>query len=438
MFLYSVVKHPPFLLHDFYFLSFKLIYLFHKFGLTSVGNPTYFTVMATPGERWRGSNLGGGFGGRGGDRQGAGRGWRGGDSRWNGGNRGDRWSKGDRGGKGGNVHRGRPRLCRFIEQGEHCRYGDDCAYSHDILKRNKQPNGGLADTPEQEREREDYNSWKRLIKRPPIPNDTRTIALLWNGALTILNEGDRDWKQMLPRDLDAEENYSREHIKALLSMESHTNGYATFVALAQPFLSVITHLDMLDCLSVDTFVGGLYNFISGSNGTRAVPFFQRLCTNLADAYCESNVSSTSVETTLITMLISLREILKREQRAAFNEELPDLINSLQSLAEATGIDDTSAASQVIISQSSEIRAILTRANGLLADVEVPNVDGVSTTVVKSTYPRQIVVPGGHHDNNNMRISQRSRFFPQKVRFEAIAQNFCPAPISINHISSRTL
>ena len=133
---------------------------------------------------------------------------------------------------------------------------------------------------------------------------------------------------MLPRDLDAEENYGREHIKALLSMVSHTNGRATFVALAQPFLSVITHPAMLDCLSVDTFVGGLYNFISGSNGTRAVPFFQRLCTNLADAYCESNVSRTSVETTLITMLISLREILKREQRAAFHEELPDLINSL--------------------------------------------------------------------------------------------------------------
>jgi len=78
---------------------------------------------------------------------------------------------------------------------------------------------------------------------------------------------------MLPRDLDAEENYGREHIKALLSMVSHTNGRATFVALAQPFLLVITHLAMLDCLSVDTFVGGLYNFISGSNGTRAVPFF---------------------------------------------------------------------------------------------------------------------------------------------------------------------
>jgi hypothetical protein len=34
----------------------------------------------------------------------------------------------------------------------------------------KQQNGGMADTPEQKREREDYNLWKRLIKRPPTPN----------------------------------------------------------------------------------------------------------------------------------------------------------------------------------------------------------------------------------------------------------------------------
>jgi hypothetical protein len=381
--------------------------------------------MATPGERWRGSNLGGGFGGRRGDRQGAGRGWRGGDSRGNRGNRGDRWNRGDRGGSGGNIQRGGPRLCRFIEQGEHCRYGDNCTYSHDISNRNKQPNGRLADTPEQQREREDYNSWKRLVKRPPTPNDTRTIELLWNGALTILNEGDRDWKQMLPRDLDTEENYGREHIQALLSMVSHTDGRATFVALAQPFLSVITHPALLDCLSVDTFVGGLYNFISGSNGTRAVPFFQRLYTNLVDAYCESTVSKTSVEATLITMLISLREILKREQRAAFHEELPDLINSLQNLAEATGIDDTSAAFQVIINQSSEIRAIIARANGLLADVEAPNVDGVSTTVVKSTYPRQIIVPGGHHDNDNGDIT-KIKILPTEDEIRSDHPEFLPS------------
>ncbi|KAG0646044.1 hypothetical protein D0Z07_7785 [Hyphodiscus hymeniophilus] len=190
------------------------------------------------------------------------------------------------------MQRGGIRLCRFIEQGDHCRSRDNCAYSHDTSNYNKRR---VQNTPEQQKEREDYSSWKRLVKKPPMASDTRTIELLWNGALTILNEGDRDWKQMVPRDLDDDENYSS----------------------------------------------------ACSNGTRAVPFFQRLYTNLAEVYFESNVTITLVETTLIAILISLREIVKREQRAAFNEELPDLINSLQEVAEAMGIDETSTAFQIL-------------------------------------------------------------------------------------------
>ena len=367
--------------------------------------------------------MGGGFG-----REGVGRGWREGDSRGNRGNRGNRWNRGDRGGRGGrggSIHRAGPRLCQFIEQGEHCRYGENCIYSHDISNCNKHSNGKLADTPEQQREREDYNSWKKLVKTPPRPNDTRTIELLWKGALTILNEGNRDWKQMLPRDLEAEENYGREHIQVLLSMVSYTDGRATFVALAQPFLSVITHPAMLDCLSVDTFVGGLYNFISGSNGTRAIPFFQRLCTNLIDGYCESTVLKTSVEVTLIAMLISLREILKREQRAAFHGDLPDLINSIQNVTEATGIDDMSATFQVITNQSSEIRAMIARANGLLVDMEGQSVNGIMTTVVKSTYPRPIIVPGGHHNNDNSDIT-KIKILPTEDEIRSDHPEFLPS------------
>ena len=121
---------------------------------------------------------------------------------------------------------------------------------------------------------------------------------VWNGALGILNADDRDWKQMLPRDLDDQENYGREHIQSLLSMVAHTHGC---VDLAESFLFVITHQALLDCLSVDTFVGGLYNFISGSNGSRAIPFFQRLSTNLIEASLGSAISKSSVETMLIAM-----------------------------------------------------------------------------------------------------------------------------------------
>ena len=404
---------------------------------------------------WRASNLARGPGSRGGNRQsedrgwGRGqdedRGWRGGgggraSSGWRGGGDGQGhqgWRRGDgrghrgdvsiRGGRGrgGNVQRGGPRLCRSLQQGGHCWYGDNCAYSHDISNSNNSPvDERLGDTPEQKKEKEDYNSWKWLIKRPPTPNDTTTIGLLWTGALTILNEGDREWKQMLPRDLDADDYHGREHIQVLMSMVSHTGGCGTFVNLAQAFLSVVTHPAMLDCLSVDTFVGGLYNFISGSNGTRAVSFIQRLCTNLIDAHCGSTVSKVSVEATLTAVANMLREILKREQRAAFHEDLPDLLNSLHHVAEVAGIDQTSAAFQVISNRIIGLRALIARANGLLADVESPSATGISTTVVKSTYPRQVVVPGGHHNNDNVDIT-KIKILPTEDEIRSDHPEFLP-------------
>jgi hypothetical protein len=78
---------------------------------------------------------------------------------------------------------------------------------------------------------------------------------LWSGALKILDREDRDWKQMLLRDLDDDSFHGREHIHTLLSMVSHTHRCTKFVDLARPFLLVITHLALLDCLLINTFVG---------------------------------------------------------------------------------------------------------------------------------------------------------------------------------------
>jgi hypothetical protein len=80
----------------------------------------------------------------------------------------------------------------------------------------------------------------RGIKTLPKRNDIGTIELLWNGALTILNADDREWKQTLPRDLDSKENFGRHHIQTLLSMVGNTHGCGTFVALAKPFVLVMS------------------------------------------------------------------------------------------------------------------------------------------------------------------------------------------------------
>ena len=279
--------------------------------------------------------------------------------------------------------------CLNLQNTGTCRFGAKCRFSHDISfnrdnERSSKPSRKKAqETPEQQQAKAHYNSWKRHIKNAPKPNDSRTMELLWEGALIILNGEDRDWKQMLPRDLDDQDNYGRDHMHTVLSMVARPHGHGEFVRLAQPFLSVLTHPALLDCLSVDTSVGGLYNYMSGANGSRAIPFFQRLCTSLVEAFLgESTSSSTALlETTLVAMVFALRELLRREQRATFHDDLEDLINTIESIPEAAGIDTQSAIFQKIRTRSEELRGIVARANGLLQD---QNVAMIMTTWILRT------------------------------------------------------
>lgn len=282
-------------------------------------------------------------------------------------------------------------------------------------------------TPEQEEAQGNYNSWKRLIKRQPTANDTRTIELIWNGALTILDGDDRDCKHMLPRDLDDEVNYGREHILTLLTMVALPHGYSKFVDLVRPFLLVISHPALLDCLSVDTFVGGLYNFISGSNGTRAIPFFRRLSTSLLGQHAASitHTPCEELERALIAMSTTLRELLRREQRATFNEDLPKLVNTMENVVGGLGIGPHSMTFQIVNNIIGEVRGMIGRAKGLLQQEEEPEVGGVSTTVVTSTYPRDLILPRDRHDNDKLDIT-KIQIIPTEDEIRSDHAEFLPS------------
>ena len=323
--------------------------------------------------------------------------------------------------------------CRNFQNTGTCRFGAKCHFSHDISfnqdnERSSKPSRKKPEeTPEQQQAKAHYNSWKRHIKNAPKPNDSRTIELLWEGALIILHGEDRDWKQMLPRDLDDQDNYGREHMHAVLSMVARPHGHSEFVRLAQPFLSVLTHAALLDCLSVDTSVGGLYNYVSGANGSRAIPFFQRLCNCLVEAFLGESPSRETVllETTLVAMVVALRELLRREQRATFHNDLEDLINTIESIPEVTGIDPQSVTFQTIRNRIEELRGIVARANGLLQDQNEQTVGGVSTSVVASTYPRELILPQGRHDNDSMDITN-IKILPTEAEIRSDHPVFLPS------------
>ena len=129
-------------------------------------------------------------------------------SRW-GNNRSNGASRGNRRRAQGRSFGHKPEsngICRFFQRNGHCKFGENCKFSHDIVpEREKKPRE--EEPPTQLQARDDYNYWKRFLKSPPRLNDNRTALQLWSGALEILNGDQTEWKQMVPRELDNDDNY---------------------------------------------------------------------------------------------------------------------------------------------------------------------------------------------------------------------------------------
>jgi len=77
---------------------------------------------------------------------------------------------------------------------------------------------------------------------------------------------------------------------------------------------------------------------------------------------------------------------------------------------------------MIISRTRDLRAVSTRARGLLSGVEV---EEHATSILRSTYPRDIVMPGERHDNDKADITRIS-IFPTRAEIMCDVREFLPS------------
>jgi hypothetical protein len=98
-----------------------------------------------------------------------------------------------------------------------------------------------------------------------------------------VENGDKEWIQVLPKDLDNIEFWGKQNILKVMNIPSTHGEPIALLDSWEAFLRVMTHSAMMDCISVDSYVGSLYNFMAGPNGARAIPFFQHVCATLMTA-----------------------------------------------------------------------------------------------------------------------------------------------------------
>jgi hypothetical protein len=307
------------------------------------------------------------------------------------------------------------RPCRYFQQGS-CHYGSNCNFSHDqaaadagsnLLGNNSDPwNDG-------------YNDWKRLIRTKPSGRtavDPSMLRDLWSGAVQILDDNNRENHQRLIKDLVDDELAGGEYLLQTLKIIMFPHLGMLELDLVDNFLRTITHDAILRCLSVDTYVGTLYNMISGTNGGRAVDFFLNLSRTIMTAV-ERQPKPTDIERyhpILDLMSDALHELLMREKRVSVNELVPEILDHLDRLYNIVGGIGASDPSALMNACHKDRVGVLRRIVGLTTgslepsgnDTRqlLPSVAYNSKSTASLLFPMDLPIPGDRHENDHKDIA----------------------------------
>jgi hypothetical protein len=321
-----------------------------------------------------------------------------------------------------------PKVCYEYQNKGTCSR-KDCHFSHEKSLNNSRDTkpARAQETAQQKQARRSYNSWKKYLGDDYSPTYDYHMTRVWEGAVAILEENDRDWIQQLPKDLDSNTDRcnGRAHLKALVEKRPGSDNVAHFISVSKLFLGVITHPALLDCLAVDEFVAGIYSFLSGSNGTRAMSFFLRLCKLLEAERIDwaSSIPRETLYETFLGISAALHELLRRDSRARLNEDVQELVRLLRNASEINDKDTQSSIFGVMKRCLAEVQAMIARAKGLVEDD--PTGPEEQKEVASSVYPRQQVTPSSRHDNDKRDIAE-VKIFPTRDEIMSDATEFLPS------------
>lgn len=298
---------------------------------------------------------------------------------------------------------------QFMRTGT-CRYGTGCKYSHE-----KGPttmatptNTGsrsyqAATNTENDDERDKYREWKRLLRRqPPSVGNRAAMKSFWSQALDIVESSAVDQYQMLVKDLTDDQYHGCLYLIKTLEMSVSVQ-WEEARLITKDMLRLITHPKILDCLSIDTPVGTMYSVISGPNGNRAVPFLKCFCDNLEGGCRRRDLPMHELAECVQLVFDATHELLSREKRLAFCENLPALFGQLKLVIPFLNTENDRRLKTDRLSILIKIARLSTGRMTAATNAGQARSSTKAAAHAPSVYPRELKLPGTRHDNDHLNI-----------------------------------
>lgn len=221
---------------------------------------------------------------------------------------------------------------------------------------------------------------------------------MWERALEVLNGSSHQNRQQLASDLVDDKYHCGAYLRLTLQPDlSFKNPSA--LSLIDNFLQTITHAALLDCLSVETYTGTLYNMISGPSGEKAVLFFRNACEGLESTLTDALDDASALKVRKVAELVvnALTELVKREKRDSLHEDMLGLLSQVKQTLNA--VQGTN------LDRLYTLRRIVELANGLVQEPSNSAPNERSDSGPSLAYRIGLTTPGGRHDNDHMNIAE---------------------------------
>nr|RBQ87343.1 hypothetical protein FVER53263_00185 [Fusarium verticillioides] len=324
-----------------------------------------------------------------------------------------------RGGRGGGRPPGRQNKANgkksenqpcFQFQRGRCKYGRDCKFSHDKESTGNERAARSADNHLDAEAREEYYDWKRLLRSSPYDSfgseRTEETLKFWESALGILDGVSQDQHHVVAKELVQDKFNGPEWIDATTKMTSFTS--ASSFKCAENFLRVIAH-PALTPLSISAFVGTIYVLFGGTSGQQGIEFLSRMCASISKTIGGTDGTLDPELHDLVDVVLkALHELLVKTSRTRFCDGLPKLIGLLDNILAVVAQHVAGAYHDGLQGRLDIIKRIVDGSTARVVATK-PTADGKmrDKNSVASSFPQEVAIPGGRHDNDFAEISDVS-------------------------------